>query len=119
MNTFVKTTAIAAALTLGTAAAAESNFGLQTVVDNNNAITVDLVRTDAAGMLAIYDYSGGKFGEVLGTAPLTAGVNSTVKITLDNNASEELAAVIYEGDVTEPTMASGWMELSVSDDSDS
>lgn len=117
MNNFMKSTAIVAALGMGTAAAAAGNFGFQTIVNDDSAITIDLVRTESAGILAIYDYSGGEFGDLLGTTELNAGANSDVNVTLDNNVAVELAAVIYEGELTTPTLASGWMELTVEEQS--
>ena len=117
MTNIMKSTALIAALSLGTAATAEGTFGFQTIVDDDSSIMIDLVRTSSAGVLAIYDYSTGEFGELLGTADLNAGANADVNVTLDPNNANQLAAVIYEGEIQTPAMASGWMELDISDDS--
>lgn len=117
MFNFAKATALVAALGTGTAATAVGSFGFQTIVEDDSTITLDLIRSDEAGIVAIYDYSTGEFGEVLGTAPINAGANADVLIQLDPNTASTLAAVIYEGELTDPTMASGWIELDVSDDS--
>lgn len=117
MTNLIKSTALVAALGFGTAVAADGNFGFQTTVEDDSSIMIDLVRSQEAGVLAIYDYSTGEFGELLGTADLDAGANVDVLVTLDVNNASTLAAVIYEGDVQDPTMASGWVELDISDDS--
>ncbi len=117
MFNFAKTTALVAALGMGTAATANGTFGFQTTVEDDLTIQLDLVRTDEAGILAIYDYTTGDFGELLGTVDLNAGANTDVIVPLDPNSAQQLAAVIYEGELSDPTMASGWMELDISDDS--
>lgn len=117
MTNIFKSTALIAALSLGSAATAESTFGFQTQVEDDSSIMLDLVRTEAAGVVAIYDYSNGEFGELLGSTPLAEGANTDVLVQLDVNTAQQLAAVIYEGDLSDPTMASNWIELDVSDDS--
>ncbi len=117
MTNIMKSTALIAALSLGTAATANGTFGFQTQVQSDSSITIDLVRTSSTGVLAIYDYSTGEFGELLGTADLNAGANVDVLVTLDVNTASQLAAVIYEGEMQTPATATGWVELDVSDDS--
>lgn len=115
MTNLMKTTAFAAILGVSATAASAAGFGFQTTVSDDSAITLDLVRADDAGVVVIYDYTGGEFGDVLGTADLNAGANDDVIIPLDNNIAQELAAVIYAGPMTEPSMAVNWIELDVSD----
>lgn len=117
MFNLVKTTALVAALGTGTTAAADAWFGSQSIVEDDSSIVLDLVRTDEAGIVAIYDFTGGEFGEILGTASLNAGANNDVNVPLDLNNAQTLAAVIYQGDVSEPTMAANWIELDISEDS--
>lgn len=117
MTNLMKITAIAAALSLGTIAAAEANFGYQVTVEDDNSIMLELVRTPTAGIVAVYDYSTGEFGDLLGSTSLNAGANTDVVVQLDVNSAQQLAAVIYEGELQEPTMASNWIELDVEDDS--
>jgi hypothetical protein len=112
----MKTTALIAALSLGTAATASNTFGFQATVEDDSSIMIDLVNTSAAGTLAVYDYSTGEFGMLLGTVPLSAGANTDVTVPLDANSANEVAAVIYEGDVTSPSMAAGWVQLRVTED---
>ena len=117
MFNFAKTTALVAALGMGTTAAADGWFGLQETVDDNSSITLDLVRTDAEGFVAIYDYTTGEFGEMLGMAPLNAGANADVNVPLDLNTAQTLAAVIFQGEIGDPAVATGFIELDVSEDS--
>ena len=117
MFNFIKTTALVAAVGAGTTASADAWFGLQSQVESDSSIVLDLIRTDEAGMVAIYDFTGGEFGEVLGMADLNAGANADVIVPLEASNAQTVAAVIYQGEMTEPTMAANWMELEVSDDS--
>lgn len=117
MTNIMKSTALAAALSIGTVAAADATFGFQTTVEDDSSIMIDLVRTPSEGVVAVYDYSTGEFGDLLGSAPLNAGANIDVLVQLDVSTAQTLAAVIYEGDLQDPTMASNWIELDVSDDS--
>ena len=115
MTNFMKTTALAALLAASTTAATAAGFGIQTTVDNDSSITLDRVRADADGVVVIYDYSMGEFGEILGSSDLSSGSNIDVMITLDVNTATTLAAVIYEGPMSEPSMAVDWIELDISD----
>jgi len=117
MFNFMKTTAIVAALGTGTAAAADGWFGYQTTVSEDSSITLDLVRTNADGFVAVYDFSTGDFGEMLGTAELTAGANDDVTVPLGENDAQTLAAVIFEGEMSDPAMATNYIELDVADES--
>lgn len=116
MKMFMKAAAITATLGLATAASAAGMFGYQTTVSDDNSITIDLVNAAADGELVVYDYTGGEFGDVLGTAPLTSGANTEIVVTLSNNIAQDLAAVIYEGAMTEPTQASDFIVLEVVND---
>jgi hypothetical protein len=116
MTNLMKTTAFAAAIALaGTAATAESYFGQQYAVDGDSAITLELVTAENAGMVAIYDYTGGEFGDLLGMVEVNAGANDEVVIPLDNNIAKELAAVLYAGEITTPGESAAWIELEVED----
>lgn len=117
MKNLMKSTALVTALGFGTAAVADASFGFQTQVEDDSSIMIDLVRASEPGVLAIYDYSAGEFGDLLGTVEINAGANVDVIVPLDVNAANQLAAVVYEGEVSDPTMAAGWIELDVSDDS--
>ncbi|SEW42561.1 hypothetical protein SAMN04488515_2977 [Cognatiyoonia koreensis] len=115
MTNLMKTAAFAAVLGMSATAATAAGFGFQTTVNDDSAITLDLVRADEAGVVVIYDYTGGEFGDVLGSADINAGANTDVIIPLDNNIAQELAAVIYAGPMSEPSMAANWIELDVTE----
>ncbi|WP_458789680.1 DUF7282 domain-containing protein [Yoonia sp. MH D7] len=113
MTNIMKTTAVAALLAFGATGVSAASFGYQTLVDESGSITLKLVRADEAGVVVIYDYTGGEFGEVLGTSELNEGANTDVIVALNNNTAVDMAAVIYSGPMTDPTMAAGWIELDV------
>lgn len=116
MTNLIKAAAVTAALTLaGTAAMAENSFGLQHGVDGDSAVTIDMVTSDTAGVVGIYDYTGGEFGALLGMAEVNAGANPDLNIVLDNNIASEMAAVLYNGELTEPANSAAWIELEVED----
>lgn len=117
MTNFMKSAALVTLLGLGfgTAATAQSTFGFQQKIEDDLSITIDLVRAESAGTLAVFDYSQGEFGELLGTTPLNAGVNSDVMVMLDINTASTIAAVIYKGEELTQDMILGWIELDVSD----
>ena len=119
MNTLIKTTALTAALALGsTAALATNSFGFQTSVDDSNSIELNLVNSAADGFVVIYDYDGGEFGEIVGQAEVTAGANADLLIPLDGTTqADDLAAVLYAGPITNPMEADAWIELDVEMDS--
>ena len=118
MNIFAKTTAAAALMGLvGTAAMANSGFGQQSVVMDDDAITIDLVVADADGVVAIYDYSAGGLGDMIGMAEVNAGANADVVVPLDATAQPNLriAALLFEGEVSTPDMATARMSLDIAD----
>lgn len=117
MTNLMKSVAAAALIAASTTVATAAGFGIQTTVEDDSSITLDRVRADADGVVVIYDYSGGDFGAVLGSADLNSGANVDVRVQLDPNIAQTLAAVIYEGPMTEPSMAVDWIELDISDES--
>lgn len=112
-----KIAAIALVSTIGLAgvASAENYIGLQENVMADGYVTIKTVTVDQPGTLAIYDYQGGTFGDLLGTAPLTMGANDAVKVQLDKQliADHSVAAVVYAGPVTTPDQAVYWEDLGV------
>ncbi len=59
-------------------------FISQSVVLDGNVLTIDAAQIDAHGWLIIHADNDGSFGEVLGVAPLTEGLNTTITIQLDD-----------------------------------
>jgi len=114
MFNLIKTTAAAAALTIaGSAAFANNSFGQQMDLDETSTIGIELVNSETAGTVVIYDYQGGEFGEVLGMAEVNAGANNDVRVILDQPAMDDVAAVLYNGEVTTPADSAAWIEIDI------
>lgn len=115
MLNLMKTAAVASALTLaGTAAFANNSFGQQMdIMDNASSVAIELVNSNTDGFVVIYDYQGAEFGDVLGMIDVNAGANRDVIIPLDLPTDNDVAAVLYNGDVTTPAEAAAWIEIDV------
>lgn len=114
MFNLIKTTAVATALTLGgTAAFADNAFGQQMDLMDGSSINIELVNSETDGMVVIYDYHGAEFGDVLGMIDVNAGANRNVIIPLDLPATSDVAAVLYNGEATNPSDAAAWIEVNV------
>lgn len=105
----------AIAATLGTAAIAENAFSYQQMPLEGpvSALTINGLNADSAGVIAVYDYSGADYGELLGTAQVNAGANADVVINLDMPALQDVVAVFYEGALGSPSMGSAMLEIEV------
>ena len=116
MTNLMKTVALTSALALaGTSAYAVNEFALQDNVMEEGTITIENVTADGAGTVVIYDYNAGEFGEVLGMAEVAEGANRELQIILDQPPVNDVAAVLYVGEVTDPSQAAAWIELDVND----
>ena len=106
MNTMMKSAAVAALLGLaGTASFAASGFGVQDVVPEDDSITIDLVVADADGMVVVYNYEGGMIGEMLGSAPVSAGANEDVVVNLGSDPlGPRITALLFEGEMMDDPM---------------
>lgn len=116
MKNIMKTAAFAASVGMAaTALTAETYFGLQNVVMDDNSITIDLIVAEMDGNVAIYDFSGGGIGELLGSSSINMGANDDVVVNLGENIEgPRVLAVVYEGDITTPDMGAATMTLDVS-----
>ncbi|MBP1805320.1 hypothetical protein [Rubellimicrobium aerolatum] len=74
-------------------------FGTIPVQEDNQLIVLPLVTATADGEVQIRRITGENEGEVLATAPITAGANEDVRITLIRpaNASAVLAVLVVGG----------------------
>ena len=114
MTNLFKTVALTSAIALSaTSAFAVNEFALQDNVMEEGTITIDSVTADGAGTVVIYDYNAGEFGEMLGMVEVFEGANRDLQITLDQPPVNDVAAVLYVGEVTDPTQAAAWVELDV------
>ncbi|AJE45488.1 hypothetical protein [Celeribacter indicus] len=60
-------------------------------------VNLDIVRADTASTVNIYDFHAGQRGELLGSAHVTAGANSDVKVHLTRPAFRDTLAVLSNG----------------------
>ncbi|SLN13929.1 hypothetical protein [Roseisalinus antarcticus] len=103
-NTKIIAAAATATALLGTAAAAESYF---TYLDNtpqerDTTLELGSVVSDADGVIVVYEYSDGEYGDTLGSTQVSAGANDNVDVQLDENPYYQVAAVLYLGEPTMP-----------------
>lgn len=93
--------ALSAALTLGAAAAqAENMISTEGLKASESTVTVGSVTAEKAGYVVVHrtDVTGTIPGEVIGHAPVKAGENADVSITLDNKpkAGTNLIVMLHE-----------------------
>lgn len=117
MNNLIKAAAVTSALALaGTSAYANNAFSFQETVMDDSTITINNVTAEGPGIVVIYDYHTGEFGEVLGMTDVSKGANTDLRINLGTPPVNDIAAVLYVGDVSTPAYADAWIELDVSED---
>ncbi len=91
----IKTFALAAAAVAITASAASANtFGFQESVEDRNSIELNLVNTQSAGVVEIYNLKGGERGALLGATSVAAGANDDVRINIGNGYKTDVLAVL-------------------------
>ena len=78
----IKKIALIAATIAGTAsiASADSYFQLNERLQSSSILDLGTVRSEAAGVVEIYNYSGGQVGALLGTEAVNMGANSDVRV---------------------------------------
>jgi hypothetical protein len=103
----------ALAALLATSAFAETLFVLQEDPQTMPAGAIDIkgITADVAGTVAIYAYSGGTYGELLGSVPVNAGANEDVVVDLNIEATGNVMAVLFAGDVTTPDLGVAMLEI--------
>lgn len=115
--TFAKTLLPAAIVaTLGTAALAQNAFLYQegAQMQPATAITINGVTAEADGVVAIYDYTAGEYGDLLGMQAVFAGANADVTVPLQVPALQDVAAVLYQGGVKTPESGLAMLEIDIS-----
>lgn len=97
----IKIIALAAALaTTASVAAADNYFELGENVMQNSVIDLGIVRSEAAGIVEIYDFKGGDQGTLLGAETVNAGANTDVRINLGSKPLSDVIAVLkIDGEV--------------------
>ena len=87
-----KTIALALALaSTATIASANSYIGYEGTQDRDFQIELDLVTSEFAGVVEIYEAGS---GDLLGTEPVNAGANRSVFIKLDSRPTGNVNAVL-------------------------
>lgn len=95
--------ALAAALTLGSAISASAFtafFAEQQTQQASDFVTLGDFNAPGAGTVEIFDYRLGTMGDLLGTANVTEGANSDVRIELSTKPEGNVVAVLKVGDET-------------------
>lgn len=97
----IKTFAIAATLAAATATTASANaFSFGETLEDAAVVELGLVTADAAGVVEIYNYAGGKQGALLGSEDVHAGANQNVRVDIGSQYLNDVIAVLrIDGDV--------------------
>ena len=96
MNALLPLAVVAIAGT-ATIASAENFFALAGIQPKTTLVHFDLVNTDAAGVVNIYDYHGHAVGALLGSKSVKAGPNTGLQIRINPPASTDALAVLTVG----------------------
>lgn len=104
VTSIIRSGAIALAAALGTAAAhAESAISTDGLKASGTSVTVGSVTADKDGYIVVHrtDFTGTLPGSVVGHAPVKAGSNANVTVTLDKEAKPGTSLIVMlheEGD---------------------
>ena len=92
----IKKIALIAATIAGTAtiASADSYFQLNERLQSSSILDLGTVRSEAAGVVEIYNYSGGQVGALLGTEAVNMGANSDVRVNAPLRTAENVIALL-------------------------
>lgn len=85
---------VATVAVTATGASAENYFGLGQNLDQSSVLDLGLVRADAAGVVEVYDFNGGKQGKLLGSEPVFGGANTDVRVNVGGNPQADVIAVL-------------------------
>ena len=86
--------AVAAIAGTATLASEENSFSLAATQPRPTFVHFNLVNTDAAGVVNIYDYHGHAVGDLLGSKSVKAGPNPDLRIRINPPASNDALAVL-------------------------
>jgi len=94
--TFVKTLALAAATVASTASIASAYNALPfgDSYEATDTLNLEVVRAEGAGVVEIYDFTGGQRGDLLGSEAVFAGANTDVKVDLGIAGNSDILAVL-------------------------
>lgn len=98
---FTKTLALALAATIGGTTLAQADtsyFSIDRQHSDSSNLELGLVRSAADGVVEIYSYNNDVQGQLLGSAPISAGANLDVKVDLGTTVRTDVVAVLRSGD---------------------
>jgi hypothetical protein len=92
----IKKIALIAATIAGTAsiASADSYFQLNERLEASSILDLGIVRSEAAGVVEVYDFSGGQIGALLGTEAVNMGANADVRVNAPLRNAENVIALL-------------------------
>lgn len=94
----IKTAILAATIAVtGSLASAGSNFQLDYNIDASSNVELGLIRSEANGVVEVYNFQGGVAGELLGTQNVHAGANRDVRINIGSKPRFDVLAVLKVG----------------------
>ncbi len=96
MTKLISLALAALAITAG-AASAENTFELNRPQSSTSIVALTNVEADQAGHVEVYTYDGETIGRYLGRAPVNAGANGTVNVSLDRPADSRLLVLMTNG----------------------
>ena len=97
MNARFALALLAGATLAASTASADSYFSLATVQGSPTLVEFDVVRSDADGVVEVYDFSRGTLGPLLGSKRIHEGVNPDVRISLTPPPARSAVAVLRIG----------------------
>uniref|UniRef100_UPI00404898A6 hypothetical protein n=1 Tax=Yoonia sp. TaxID=2212373 RepID=UPI00404898A6 len=85
---------VAATASFASAASAGSFFEAGNAINNGPVLEIGYVQSDSDGVLAIYNYSAGVQGTLVGKTAVKAGANPSVEINADRVVAGDVIAVL-------------------------
>ena len=85
---------LATTATFASAASAGSFFEAGNSIDNGPVLEIGYVKSDSDGVLAVYNYSAGVQGTLVGKTAVKAGANTSVEINADRLVVGDVIAVL-------------------------
>ena len=86
-----------AAISVGSAASAESYFTCMNPLDRDSSLELGTITSDGDGIVEVYDYRLGEQGELLGTVEVNEGANANVRLNLTMAPLGDLLAILTVG----------------------
>lgn len=88
------TTGLLAAMTVGSAASAESYFACMGPIPQQGVLELGSITSDGDGTVDVYDYRLGEQGNLLGSIDVQEGANMDVRLNVGNAPLGDLLATL-------------------------